>query len=210
MLGTEPVASRYQKEWMLNGKTHLIKTEDGKPMDRRTAVMTLYPRFLYIFSDVVCYVTRNHRAWADLAMHLLDWSMVGAQGSINQHSLPALIIILNGSTLENEAWVSDNHEVATTDFFRAIAQEIEENDKIQELASKVGWLTWPPETQPRSRLHNLTVTASAARGQVHEKAACSQLFLCLRPLRSTRGFRAPGNQSHHYAADVASRPANQG
>jgi len=106
-------------------------------MDRRTAVKTLYPRFIYIFSDVVCYVTRNHKTWADSAMQLLDWSMLGAQ-STNQHSLPALVIILNGPPLENEAWVSNDHDAVTEDFFKAIENEISTNAKIRELAERVG------------------------------------------------------------------------
>lgn len=138
MLGTEPLASQHQKEWMHSDKRYLVETKDGKPMDRSTAVTTLYPRFLYIFSDVVCYVTRNHRAWADSAVRLLEWSLVGAQGSINQHSLPALIIILNGPAMENESWVSDDLGAATRDFFAAIEQEIEANVRIRELAKKVG------------------------------------------------------------------------
>lgn len=138
MLGTEPVASQHQKDWMRSDKRYLVETKDGKPIDRRTAVKAIYPRFLYIFSDVVCFVTRNHKAWADSARRLLKWSTVGAQGSINHRSLPALIIILNGPAFEDEAWVSDNHMAATEGFFKAIAQEIEANAKIRKLAQKVG------------------------------------------------------------------------
>ena len=137
MLGTEPVAAQHQNEWARYGKRHPVVAKDGKHMDRRTAVQTLYPRFLYIFSDVICYVTRNHKAWADSTLRLLEWSMVGAQSTINQYALPALIIILNGSTLENENWISGDPEAATKDFFLAIEKEISENSDIRALAQKV-------------------------------------------------------------------------
>ncbi|KAK3900585.1 hypothetical protein C8A05DRAFT_17128 [Staphylotrichum tortipilum] len=139
MLGSSnPVASQHQTQWMHRSERYLVETEDGKPVDRSTAAKTLYPRFLYMFSDVVCYVTRSTRAWPDSAIRLLNWSMTGAQGNINQHSLPALIIILNGPTVENEAWVSDDYEAVTKDFFKAVDSEIDANAKIRELAEKHG------------------------------------------------------------------------
>lgn len=137
MLGTEPVAAQHQNEWVQYGKRYPVVAKDGKLMDRRAAVQTLYPRFLYIFSDVICYATRNHKAWADSALRLLEWSMVGAQHTINQHALPALIIVLNGPTLENEEWVSGDPDAATRDFFTAIEREISENNSIRALAQKV-------------------------------------------------------------------------
>jgi hypothetical protein len=133
MLGTEPLAAQHQSDWTKYGRKYEIQV----PMDRRTAVQTLYPRFLYIFSDVICYVTRDHKSWADSADRLMEWSKVGAQNTINQYSLPALIIILNAPTLENEAWVSDDPEAATRDFFHAVDEEIRENDKLRGLATKV-------------------------------------------------------------------------
>ena len=106
-------------------------------MDRRTAVQTLYPRFLYTLSDVICYVTRNQKTWADSALRLLNWSLVGAQSTINQQALPALIIVLNGPTLENPDWISGDPEAATKDFFSAIEDEISKNATIRDLAQKV-------------------------------------------------------------------------
>ncbi|EWZ80936.1 hypothetical protein FOWG_15265 [Fusarium oxysporum f. sp. lycopersici MN25] len=138
LLGTEPLAAEHQTEWARYGQRYLIESKDGKPVDRRTAVKTIYPRFLYIFSDVICYVTRNHRAWAESALRLLDWSKVGVQNTINQHALPALIIVLNGPTLENEEWLGDDHEIVTDAFFQAIEKEISETTEFRELAQKHG------------------------------------------------------------------------
>lgn len=144
MLGTSrPLAAEHQTEWARTGKRHIVETKDGKGMDRRTAVKTIYPRFLYIFSDVVCFVTRNHRTWADSAMRLLEWSMVGAENTINQSALSALIIILNGPALENEKWVSDDHDAATKDFFQAIEKEISANAKIKAMAKRVSVISRP-------------------------------------------------------------------
>jgi hypothetical protein len=143
MLGGEPVASQHQKEWFRDGRKYLLESKDGKSIDRKTAVMTIYPRFLYIFSDIICMVTRNQKAWADSAVKLLEWSQVGAHNTVNQYALPALIIVLNGPTIENEAWVSDDQDAATRDFFMAIEKEISENATLREMANKVTTIPQP-------------------------------------------------------------------
>ncbi|KAK6529776.1 hypothetical protein TWF281_008935 [Arthrobotrys megalospora] len=134
IMGSEPLAAKHQKDWTKVGRKYRIQI----PMDRRTVVKKIYPRFLYIFSDVVCYVTRDHRSWADTAIRLLEWSSVGAQTTINQYTLPALIIILNAPIVENKDWVSNDVDAVTRDFFRAIANELEANDDLRALASKYG------------------------------------------------------------------------
>ncbi|KAF2683587.1 hypothetical protein K458DRAFT_304017 [Lentithecium fluviatile CBS 122367] len=138
MFGGEPAAAQHQNEWFRGGKRYLLESKDGKPIDRKTAVMTIYPRFLYIFSDVICMVTRNQKAWADSAVKLLEWSQVGAHNTVNQYALPALIIVLNGPTIENEAWISDDQDAATRDFFAAIENEINEDVTLRTMASKHG------------------------------------------------------------------------
>ncbi|SPN97426.1 uncharacterized protein DNG_00940 [Cephalotrichum gorgonifer] len=137
LMGTEPVASQFQTNWSRGHRKYLIETKYGEHMDRATAVKSLYPRFLYIFSDVICYVTRNHRAWADSCVRLLEWSIAGAQGSINQHTLPALIIILNGPAVENEEWIRDS-QAATRDFFNAVSKEIAAHAKLGDWARQRG------------------------------------------------------------------------
>ena len=132
--GSEPVAAQHQKDWVKVGKEYEIKA----PMDRSTAVKELYPQFLYILSDVVCYVTKDNKSWAQLALRLMGWSKIGAQNTINQYSLPALIIILNASTYSNETWVgSGDQDVVTDAFFRAIDEEIRHNNEFRARAARV-------------------------------------------------------------------------
>jgi len=82
-------------------------------------------------------VTRNQKAWADSAVKLLEWSLVGAHHTVNQYALPALIIVLNGPSIEKEEWVSDDFESATNDFFTSIEHEIRENTTLREMAKMV-------------------------------------------------------------------------
>ena len=137
MLGGEPASAQHQKEWSNHGRRYLLRSKDGKEIDRKTAVLNIYPRFLYIFSDVICMTTRNQKAWADSAVKLLEWSKVGAHNTVNQYALPALVIILNGPTIENEAWISNDLDSATRDFFAAVEKEIDENTTLREMAKKV-------------------------------------------------------------------------
>jgi hypothetical protein len=46
-----------EKEWPLLWKD----VAERNPKWRKDVVTNLYPRFLYMFSDVVCYATRNAR-----------------------------------------------------------------------------------------------------------------------------------------------------
>lgn len=110
--------------------------KNGKIVDRSTAVKEIYPRFLYIFSDVICLVTRNPKAWAETALKLLEWSDIGAHNTVNQYVLPAAIIVLNQRTIEDKRWISADLGAATEDFFAVVEKEIEGNNKLRAMASK--------------------------------------------------------------------------
>lgn len=137
--GGDPVCSKYQKGWWKYGRSYLMATkkESGRPMDRKTAVRNLYPRFLYIFSDVVCLVINNPRRFGAIATTLMRWSEQGAKKSLNQYALPAVIIIINKSTTEYEEWVQEDTEAATNDFFAFIESEVESNNELKAMAEKV-------------------------------------------------------------------------
>ena len=84
---------------------------------RKDVVTNLYPRFLYMFSDVVCYATKNARCvtllicfrhadcvarttTADLT-NLVNWAKTGYDHTTNQLSRPALFIVVNNDGREN-------------------------------------------------------------------------------------------------------------
>lgn len=135
--GTSPAAAEHQKKWNNGGRGHLIRRKAGEEVDREWAVKNLYPKFVYIFSDVVCYVTRNPRNWTEIAVNLLDWAKIGAQHAINQYALPAAIVVLNGPPQESEFWISDDVETLTREFFKIIGDSIDKNAFIRSLASQV-------------------------------------------------------------------------
>ncbi|KAF3315355.1 hypothetical protein TWF173_003895 [Orbilia oligospora] len=139
--GNTPLSADSQQDWAKLSRKYPIQNKEGLGLDRRSIVKNIYPRFLYIFSDVICYVMREQRFWASVTVQLLKWSSVGAQHAINQYTLPALVIILNNSGSENEAWVSDDQNILTKEFFAAISRELNDTDSLRDLAMKYGETT---------------------------------------------------------------------
>lgn len=192
MFGSEPAATKYQNTWPKQGRSYLLQSRGERQIDRKTAVMTLYPRFLYIFSDVICMITKNQKAWADSAVKLLQWSLAGAHNTVNQYALPALIIVLNGPSIQNESWVSD-HDAATRDFFTTVEREIVENTTLQEMAKKAS--TCParhfilvlfehmvPVQDCFEVYYQLLTRVLIAWRQIHERPIVAKLLQCPRTL----------------------------
>ena len=120
----------------LFARRYALKGEFGQQTDRSRAVRDIYPRFLCLFSDVICMVTRNPRAWVDTAEKLVEWSHIGANHAVNQYSLPTLIIILNASSEEREDFIATD-KAATEEFYRSLKSELTKNTLFKRLAEKV-------------------------------------------------------------------------
>ncbi|KAF2399017.1 FabD/lysophospholipase-like protein [Trichodelitschia bisporula] len=65
--------------------------------DRRFAVGHLYPRVLYAFSDVVVYVCKNPKTFQDALYNLIEWGADSLETSVNQPTLPHIILALNAA-----------------------------------------------------------------------------------------------------------------
>ncbi|KAG0590694.1 hypothetical protein KC19_1G120100 [Ceratodon purpureus] len=85
-------------------------------------VQTSYPRMLYIFSDVLCFVfSGNWREKLNILGPLLEWGKTASFGADNQHR-PQLIIIFNKTDKETfhddfdnfkktfEKWIADDEQ----------------------------------------------------------------------------------------------------
>ncbi|KAK2801411.1 hypothetical protein FQN51_005305 [Onygenales sp. PD_10] len=136
--GAEPTSSRHQHEWQRHGRRYLVETPDGASVDRTTAVKNIYPKFLYLFSDVICLVSRNPKTRTEVAIDLLEWSEIGADNAVNQSALPAAVIIFNQPSVEDDRWVSADREEINNDFFKSIDEELELNNTLREKAREKG------------------------------------------------------------------------
>ncbi|KAK1829692.1 hypothetical protein QBC39DRAFT_125502 [Podospora conica] len=92
---------------------------------------SLYPRLLYAFSDVVCFVTHNTRASQDIMWKLFEWSQDGLERTFNQRVRPGLIIIVNKNTPQYDYMLPNVDD--TTELFLT---SVESSSKFQEYKQK--------------------------------------------------------------------------
>ncbi|CZR42619.1 uncharacterized protein FPRO_09922 [Fusarium proliferatum ET1] len=99
----------------------IMEDSDGRRLctvqnnTRKLIVKFLYPRVLYGFSDVVCFVTTNGRTSDSFLGQLIDWAQHSHDRILNQRTKPALIVILNIVVDIDEGSSSD----ATDDLLRS-------------------------------------------------------------------------------------------
>ncbi|EGX50997.1 hypothetical protein AOL_s00054g733 [Orbilia oligospora ATCC 24927] len=132
------VASSYQTKWYgLDGKSNQKVYYFGDQIDRKQVIKDIYPRLLYIFSDVICYVV-GEKAWSKTITRLLNWSTTGAQHAINQAALPALILIINFSMEGKEEWVSEEGgDIFTRHVLEIMNVEAATNKRLKDMTQKV-------------------------------------------------------------------------
>ncbi|KAK3336354.1 hypothetical protein B0T19DRAFT_36498 [Cercophora scortea] len=101
------------------------------PESRKLVVKSLYPRLLYAFSDVVCFVTTNSRAAQTILEEMFTWAKEGHEKTLNQRVRPGLVIVLNKMDQ------SSQNSLATVDnATRRLMQSFERSSRFQELQKK--------------------------------------------------------------------------
>ncbi|KAG0590544.1 hypothetical protein KC19_1G107900 [Ceratodon purpureus] len=102
--------------------------DEGSYVDTRYGhVQTSYPRILYIFSDVLCFVfSGNWREKSNILDPLLEWGKTASFGADNQHR-PQLIIIFNKT--DKETFHDDFDDFKKT-FEKWIADDLRKKDLL--------------------------------------------------------------------------------
>ncbi|KAK5662366.1 hypothetical protein OQA88_8276 [Cercophora sp. LCS_1] len=98
---------------------------------RNLITKSLYPRVLYAFSDVICFVTSNTRASQGILWKLFEWSKDGLERTFNQRVRPGLIIIVNKNTPDDDNLLPNVDN--TTDMF---LESVERSVKFGEYKQK--------------------------------------------------------------------------
>ncbi|KAF5688686.1 calcium-independent phospholipase [Fusarium denticulatum] len=117
----------------------IMEDSDGRRLrtvqnnTRKLIVKYLYPRVLYGFSDVVCFVTTNGRTSDSFLGQLIDWAQHSHDRILNQRTKPALIVILNIVVDIDDSSSSDATEdllrsFQRTERFRALQSLWEERE----------------------------------------------------------------------------------
>ncbi|KAI0966660.1 hypothetical protein F4678DRAFT_475768 [Xylaria arbuscula] len=118
-------AANYSRRYAVPRKIEWAQTPQTQK--REYAVGQLYPRVLYIFSDVVCFVLRNARSFESTVLHkLIRWGAASIDKSINQPVLPHCIIVLNATDtgVDEKEWdVTKATQMFLADISDAIRRE---------------------------------------------------------------------------------------
>ncbi|KAF8847153.1 hypothetical protein BDZ45DRAFT_811773 [Acephala macrosclerotiorum] len=118
------------------GKRRLEWADTPERRERVYMVGELYPRLLYTFSDVVVFVLKNEKTFETTGLErLIRWGAASLETSINQPTLPQLIIAVNAATLNvatPQEWEVDyatqkilnslQSSLNKTTYFRSLAQ----------------------------------------------------------------------------------------
>ncbi|KAM0227446.1 hypothetical protein ACHAP5_012176 [Fusarium lateritium] len=117
----------------VEAQTTLGRKRPGQvdPKSRSMVVKTIYPRLLYAFSDVVCFVTNNSRASQNILEQMFRWAKDGHERTLNQRVRPGLIIVLNKMPM-------DSHDVLSSikKATRQLLPSFQKSTRFQELQQK--------------------------------------------------------------------------
>ncbi|KAF1847324.1 uncharacterized protein K460DRAFT_278260 [Cucurbitaria berberidis CBS 394.84] len=105
---------------------------------RQYAVTELYPRLLYTFSDVIVFVLRNPKTFESTVLStMLNWARSSIEKSLNQPTLPHVVIALNvtDTRIDEQAW---DPEHATRSLMADVAGAVDRDPNYKEL--KTFWV----------------------------------------------------------------------
>jgi hypothetical protein len=75
---------------------------------RSYCVGEVYPRMLYSFSEVICFVTSQPNTGEVTLSQLIKWADKFLTKTTNQPALPRVIIIVNGPRTHTEEWLNED------------------------------------------------------------------------------------------------------
>jgi energy-coupling factor transporter ATP-binding protein EcfA2 len=101
---------------------------------KSSAVEELYSRFLYAFSDVVCFVTKSEQTITFDFQKLLEWASRGLQTSVNQTQKRTLIIILNARTEHDPALMEE--DTAESRMFNSVGNVWENSPALKRIKDR--------------------------------------------------------------------------
>ncbi|KAG7424468.1 Phospholipase A I [Fusarium oxysporum f. sp. raphani] len=125
--GTGTLAAKYQSRWYsrdIRYRDYRIDESSTHATTRTHVAKQIYPRFLYIFSDVICFVVEQTRLIRDAVISLLKWSQICSSHVVNQFSIPSAILIINN--WDPAKWNSskpNGHQTLKEEVFLEMEQE---------------------------------------------------------------------------------------
>lgn len=107
-------------------------------MTRSYYVENIYPRILYAFSDILCYVVdQDHRVVESLVTRMIVWADKARHASLNQVTLPRVILVLNKVSIDDQEWEAWKiPDLATKRVIEALQKCSVLSEELQEIADR--------------------------------------------------------------------------
>lgn len=111
LLSSDSSSTHHQELTILDEIEISADSEIGANCSRSRAVENLYARFLYAFSDVVCFVAKDAQTLAAQMEQLLLWVAGAFKAAVNLQPTKTLIIVFNKLDIYDRRW-ADEAELA--------------------------------------------------------------------------------------------------
>ncbi|KAK4217215.1 hypothetical protein QBC37DRAFT_438226 [Rhypophila decipiens] len=109
----------------------LAWADSSRTQSRQHSVKELYPRILYTFSDVIVFVLRESRTFQTEVLPLLvEWARSSIDKSINQPTLPHIVVALNATDNMVDANQWDTN-FATTKLLEDVRESVNQVPDLQ-------------------------------------------------------------------------------
>lgn len=157
----------------------LDKSSKHDKITRQYGVEDLYPRILYTFSDVLCFVAEQGNITEVTLHRLVRWADKALTRSINQPALPCAIIIFNGLKDAPLSWLDE--EFATSKTLGKVENSNLKDPSISDIVS--GWRAKLDGTNKQIKtlqdllecyFRRIRVVYIPQRGQVTPDVLCGQ------------------------------------
>ncbi|KAK6355689.1 hypothetical protein TWF718_000082 [Orbilia javanica] len=135
----------------------------------------LYPQFMYLFSDVICYVMDGSASVSKDIIRLLEWAARGEADSVNIEPYKALVVVINQPSNWQKEWES---------------QEFSARDSMLEQLPETGWRESSLLVDAVERINSTRDGNKISTTYALVKKYFQRIEVCYIPRRKDRGVAA--------------------
>ncbi|KAF3126113.1 hypothetical protein TWF703_010574 [Orbilia oligospora] len=135
----------------------------------------LYPQFMYLFSDVICYVMDGSASVSKDIIRLLEWAARGEADSVNMEPYKALVVVINQPSNWQKEWES---------------QEFSARDSMLEQLPETGWRESSLLAEAVDRINSTRDGNKIFTTYALVKKYFQRIEVCYIPRRKDRGVAA--------------------
>ncbi|KAK6500456.1 hypothetical protein TWF481_010799 [Arthrobotrys musiformis] len=176
----------HTKAQAVSGAEYLNKSHEDMPFRRKWTIERgehkrqsitdgLYPQFMYLFSDVICYVMDGSASISKDIIRLLEWAARGEADSVNMEPYKALVVVMNQPSNWQKEWES---------------QEFSARDSMLEQLPETGWRESSLLVEAVDRINSTRDGNKIFTTYALVKKYFQRIDVCYIPRRKDRGVEA--------------------